>query len=234
MKRFTVCARICSFVLLFWLQFSLLSQVVRRNQVGATGDIDALPVLDITKVQLPGNRSPEAKHASAYNQVGRSLLGGKTDADVPNRVGRYQYGANYDSLPTNNADLIIVGTVTREVPHISGDGTSIYSEITISSLTQLKGHGPAPNDQVLAERQGGVIRLPSGKKRLEGVMDRGLPTIGNTYLFFLKNHDGIYSILNGYTYDSGPPKALDAADDNIQAKNGNDLLSQVAAKLRNF
>jgi len=92
----------------------------------------------------------------------------------------------------------------------------------------------SPNIQVGqsidVQRQGGVIRLPSGKTITRGAVDKSMPRVGGRYLLFLKYDQNTedYSILMGYQLDGNSVYRLDdlKASDSTDPQVGHLLRSE--------
>lgn len=97
---------------------------------------------------------------------------------------------------------------------MSNDKRDIYSEFKMTVEDALK-TPPArilrEGGQVDAGRQGGVIRLPSGKMIIRDPADYSMPLIGKRYLLFLK-YDEIaedFHIITGYQLEGNQTYSLD-------------------------
>jgi hypothetical protein len=92
------------------------------------------------------------------------------------------------ALPVEKSQLIIVGKVAEANAFLSDNKTAVYSEFKIEvekvfkneTTQRLKGEG-----YVIAERQGGVVRYPSGAETLVMVAGQQMPAVQKRYVFFL-------------------------------------------------
>lgn len=106
-------------------------------------------------------------------------------------------------LPIRESDAILVGKVAHEQAYLSSDKTAVYSEFRISVKDVLR---KSSNDTITenipltVEREGGVVRFPSGRLLPYKVISQGMPRVGRLYLFFLKhNEEGEdYQIVTAY------------------------------------
>jgi hypothetical protein len=95
----------------------------------------------------------------------------------------------HDPMPFNYSDAVVVGSATSGQAYLSNDERNIYSEFSVAVQEVLK--DPATRhiqagDKIDIERQGGAIRLPSGKVLIRGLQDYSMPLVGKRYLLFLK------------------------------------------------
>jgi hypothetical protein len=117
-------------------------------------------------------------------------------------------------LPIGESNTIVIGEVVNAQPYLSNDGTGLYSEFAIRVETVLKNDcsgAPHPNGTVVAEREGGALRLPDGRVLRYRAQDAGLPSAGRRYAFFLaRNEQGDdFSILRLYELCGSHVLALD-------------------------
>jgi hypothetical protein len=120
------------------------------------------------------------------NSQGMPVLGEGSDS-----VGLVKGMAAYyhDPLPFDHSDAVVVGSITSGQAYLSNDQRNIYSEFGLVVQDVLKDSGTRhiqAGDKIDIERQGGAIRLPSGKVLVRGLQDYSMPLVGKRYLLFLK------------------------------------------------
>jgi hypothetical protein len=96
------------------------------------------------------------------------------------------------ALPAGPSDMIVVGRVTAAHAYLTPDLASVYSEFTVRverSLKNAEAAADAPS-RVLAYRNGGAVRFPSGRIHQYRAIGVGLPEAGSRYVLFLKRIDG--------------------------------------------
>jgi hypothetical protein len=116
------------------------------------------------------------------------------------------------AFPVGRSAIIAVGAVVDAQAYLSDDKTGVYSEfsIRIEEVFQNDGLEPSfPGSLVVAEREGGRVRFPSGRIILYGNREEGMPRQGSRYVFFLKREDQRYSLLTAYELRSGRVHPLD-------------------------
>jgi hypothetical protein len=100
------------------------------------------------------------------------------------------------------SDLIVVGNIQSRQPYLSDNITSIYTELTVQVEQILKNNPSSPiftHNLLTMNREGGAIRMPSGRVFRYMVAHLGIPEIGKRYVLFLKSEAaGDHKIISGY------------------------------------
>jgi hypothetical protein len=112
------------------------------------------------------------------------------------------------SLPVALSDAVVVSEITNAQAHLSDDKSGIYSEFTVRLEEVLKSNGEpslSPGAAVIAEREGGAVRFPSGHVQRYIVSGEQMPKVGKRYLLFLKRNDSgqDFLLLKGYELRAG-------------------------------
>ncbi len=117
-------------------------------------------------------------------------------------------------IPFEESSVVVVGSVVKIQPYLSGNKSQIYTEITVQVQSLLKGdEAQSKIKTIVLDEIGGAIRINSGKiVRYEVRIDgRGNPCEGNRYVFFVKktatNKD--YYFIKGYELGGGKVFTLD-------------------------
>jgi hypothetical protein len=121
------------------------------------------------------------------------------------------------ALPVDKSRIIVFGTVTEAKAHLSEKKQAVYSEFTIEVEKVFKNDTDKKiNSKISAERQGGIVRFPSGFEKWVYVEGQGMPVIQKRYLFFLSyDAAGVLpqkedlSILTAYEIKDGRVTPLD-------------------------
>lgn len=117
------------------------------------------------------------------------------------------------AIPARRSDAIIIGEVINGEAHLSEDKVSIYSEFRVRNLETFKNITPERFDTgkpIIVSRDGGGVRLPSGKVIFVLSLDKPMPKVGRIYLFFLKYSDEPeFSIITAYELTQGQVFPLD-------------------------
>lgn len=147
------------------------------------------------------------------------------------------------AIPTGKSSAIVIGTVTKSEAYLTEDQTAIYSEFTVSVDTVVKndlGNPIGTGRSITIERNGGRVRMPSGKIIVSWTSHQKMPQVGSRYALFL-THDfetngdtgKDFYLLTGYLIQGGRVFPLDdtasgrAYTDVTESSFLNDLLSSV-------
>lgn len=140
-------------------------------------------------------------------------------------------------LPVTS-DLVVVGNIQRRQPYLSDNITIVYTEFTVHIEEILKNHASSPVyafQPLIINRQGGAIRMPSGRVfryLVDGI--GSMPEVGKRYVLFLQREkDQDYKIVVGYELTDKEIIPLeDFADrDPIRALTETQFLSLLRQKL---
>jgi hypothetical protein len=124
------------------------------------------------------------------------------------------HGPKESSIPVQEADAVVIGTITDARAYLSNDKTNVYSEFT-TCLEEVPLNDESASlfagKVITTNRKGGTVKFPSGKTLVRGALGRTMPRVGNRYLLFLrKTGDGeTYSIITGYELLNGKVVPLD-------------------------
>jgi hypothetical protein len=153
-------------------------------------------------------------------------LGEESDATlVSEQMGDYYR----DPMPVSQSDAVVVGIVKDGQAYLSNDRRDIYTEFNIVLQEVVKapsGSYLRAGDTIAVERNGGAIRLPSGKVLIRAAKDYSMPLIGKRYLLFLRyNGDSTedYHLLTGYQLEGSQVYRLDDLDYAYAARHHGDL-----------
>jgi hypothetical protein len=150
--------------------------------------LNRFPVADYDAPEDPDldKRAKRESKSKRYNEPNRQ----KYDASNP-VIG----GGNNDwelalesTLPVKQSSAIIVGTVSDAKAFLSEDKTNIYSEYSVRVEAVLKNFDDEPlkaGETLVAERQGGRVRLPSGAISGFFISGQNPPQVGCRYVLFL-------------------------------------------------
>lgn len=133
------------------------------------------------------------------------------------RVRTIHWWARLSALPVEQSDLVVVGEITNAEAFLSGDKTNVYSEFTLRVEEIFKNNSQVQipsGSSIVAERQIGAVRFPSGRIQRYKTHRQGAPQTGKRYVLFLKrdNQAPDFSILTGYELRAGRVIPLDGED----------------------
>ena len=124
------------------------------------------------------------------------------------------------ALPVEQSQVIVLGTVVGAHAYMSDNKQAVYSEFTIEIEKIFKnetGKHAGVNNTIFAERQGGIVRFPTGFEKWVFIEGQGMPALKKRYLFFL-SYDSVglepqksdLSILTAYEISDGRLFPLDS------------------------
>lgn len=115
----------------------------------------------------------------------------------------WNWSAGLPALPVKESEIIVIATVANAQAYLSSKKTSVYSEFTLNIEKQFKNISPqfSAEDKVLTvEREGGIVRYPSGFETFYWVSEQRMPKVSKRYLFFLTNKFPLYGLRQNELY----------------------------------
>lgn len=181
----------------------------RRPQI----DRNQFPIVDYDAPE-PSNEEQRTRRRAKSKKYNQSPLEVNPSASGDVTVSTHSELELLPALPLNQSDAIVIGTVNDAQAYLSSDKTGVYSEFTIRLGEILKDDrlSPLPSDSsIVAARQGGQVRFPSGSTHLYFNSKARMPRVGRRYLFFLKRTDEqqYFDLLTGYELRAGKVYPLD-------------------------
>jgi hypothetical protein len=170
------------------------------------------PVTDINKPE-PSDREKRARRQARgkkHDNAGIHITEGSDTITV-----NTEWDIGLPALPVAKSDLILIGEVTDVEAYLSNEKTAVYSEFIIRVDEVLKNTSnlaPTQGSSLIADRQGGRVRFPSGHTTLLFVQGQGMPRVGRRYALFL-THTGqeqSANILTGYELRGGRVFPIDS------------------------
>ncbi len=123
------------------------------------------------------------------------------------------------ALPVNRSAAIVIGRITGAEAHLTADRTGVYSEFSVAIDVVVKNDEQNTLDvgrTILVERNGGRVKMPSGKVVVAWTNRQDMPRVGGRYVLFLTHdfetkHDmgKDFYILTGYELKDGRVAPLD-------------------------
>lgn len=163
------------------------------------------PVTDINKPEPvdPKKRAKWKAKGKKYAGIGVRITDSSELVTINN-----EWDVGLPALPVAKSDLVVIGEVTDAQAYLSSDKTWVYSEFTVRVEEVLKNTTSVALTQgnsLVADRDGGRVRFPSGHTTLQYVRGQGMPRVGRRYALFLINieeEQGTY-VLTGYELRGG-------------------------------
>ncbi|MFL6215879.1 MAG: hypothetical protein ACJ74J_18495 [Blastocatellia bacterium] len=114
-------------------------------------------------------------------------------------------------LPVAESDLVTLGKITEAKGYVTENKSAAYSEYTAEIIEVFKGKTNLVGKQIITERVGANVVLPSGRTILVADANRGAPETGHRYVLFLKySPEGEdYLIVTAYDLQDGRVMSID-------------------------
>ena len=206
------------FLLVFVLVMSaVFSRAVVKNQQSETPDFSNFPIADLAALS---SMEPKAKairdlKARKYSKKYAKAIGEETDQIFSTS----DWDLRLPALPVQRSAAVVIGTVCRADAFLTPDKTGVYSEFAVKVDSILK-EDPKKQltggDTISVERNGGRVRMASGKVAISWTNHQDMPKVGSRYVFFLTHdfevagdtYDDFY-LLTGYELKDGKVFPMD-------------------------
>ena len=207
------------FLLLFVVAISaVLSRAAFfKKQQPENPDFSNFPIVDLAAPSPPESKAKAIRDFKArkYSKKYGKAIGEETDQIFSTS----DWDVRLPALPVQRSAAVIIGTVIRADAYLTPDKTGVYSEFAVKVDSILK-EDPKKQltggDTISVERNGGRIRMPSGKIAVSWTSHQDMPKVGSRYVFFLTHdfevagdtNDDFY-LLTGYELKDGKVFPLD-------------------------
>ena len=247
MRKFN---KLSSSVLFFCTGLLVLTTVVASRQEQPSHkkqskDLSRFPIVDFH------TEEPRDPILRAKKEARGRKYGNKHMAPISERTDQVfsatDWEARLPALPVNQSDAVVRGTITGAEAHLTPDKTGIFSEFKIVIDLVLKNDAENPLDvgrTMNVERNGGRVRMPSGKIVVSWVKNQNMPRLGGRYVLFLTHTfesrgdaGKDFYILTGYELRDGqvfpmddtlPGHPITAYTNTSESVFLNDLISAIA------
>lgn len=157
------------------------------------------------------NDSLRLKRGEHYNSQSNTPLNETSESTL---IKFPKSHTDRDPLPLSSSDTVVIGTITGGQSFLSRDQGNIYSEFQLSIqqvLLATDQHSLLAGSTIDVDREGGSVRLPSGKVLSRCSSAQSMPVIGQRYLLFLKYNQETknFFINTGYALEGGHIYNLD-------------------------
>ena len=180
-------------------------------------DFDHFPIVDFDAQESGDLESRSIRQAKGRKYSKRYLP--KINESTDQLFSAADWDRGLAAIPTAKSSAVVIGTVTSAGAHLTEDKTAIYSEFTVSVDTVVKNDLESPIESrrpITVERNGGRVRMPSGKIIVSWTSHQKMPQVGSRYVLFL-THDfetkgdtgKEFYLLTGYLIQEGRVFPLD-------------------------
>jgi hypothetical protein len=181
----------------------------KRNQV----DVSKWPATDYDSSDTVDERSKRIRETRGKN-FNKSRFEVNPASVSDNYVLTHSDTDLLPALPKLQSDVVVVGDVVDARAYLSNDKTGVYSEFGVLVTEIIKNFAEQPlsaNDSIKVLREGGRVRLPSGRVQLYSISKENMPEAQQQYVFFLRHLDEGqgFKLLTGYALKNGKVFPLD-------------------------
>jgi len=199
----------------------------KANQAQLGTRFDHFPIVDFDAQEPDDPESRAARQVKGRKYRQRYLP--KISETTDQLYSTADWDRGLPAIPATKSSAIVIGTVTKSEAHLTEDKTAIYSEFTASIEMVVKNDSESPIDirrPITVERNGGRVRMPSGKIIVSWTSHQNLPQVGTRYVLFL-THDfetkgdtgKDFYLLTGYAIQGGRMFPLDETSSGRAYKN---------------
>ena len=178
------------FLLLFVVVIpAVFSRAAFKKQQSENPDFSNFPIVDLAAPPPSESKAKAIRDSKArkYSKKYGKTIGEETDQIFSSS----DWDVRLPALPVHRSAAVLIGTVCRADAYLTPDKTGVYSEFAVKVDSMLK-EDPKKQltggDTITVERNGGRIRMPSGKIAVSWTNHQDMPKVGSRYVFFL-THD---------------------------------------------
>lgn len=216
---------LASTVLILAVVVLILTNALASRQEGNKGqktrqkdpDFSRFPITDFHASEPIDPKLKAARAAKGHKYNNKYLP--QISEDTHQIFSTADWDLRLPALPVERSAAIVIGTVKSAHAYLTPDKTGIYSEFQIAVDAVIKND---PNNvlkdgaTITVERNGGKVRMPSGKIVVSWVNHQNMPRVEGRYVFFL-THDfetlndtpKDFYLLTGYELRDGQVHLLD-------------------------
>jgi hypothetical protein len=176
-------------------------------------DESQIPVTDYLapKPTDPAERSKRKEKSRRYSSKVNRIKDEPSIALITSSESSIEW---IPALPVTLSNAVIIGEITNSEAYLSDDRNGVYTEFTVRIEEVLKSDGElplVPGATIIAEREGGGVRFPSGHVQRYVVSGEGMPKVRSRYTLFLKSNGPgqDFRLLRGYELRNGLVFPLD-------------------------
>lgn len=162
------------------------------------------PVVDYEPAQSEDADKRQKRRGKNRRFDGRGMVARPETSGEDQATTRFNdWEMQLPPLPAAQSDVVVISEVLDAKAYLSNDKSGVYSEFSLRADEVLMESGEpkiTPGGMIVAEREGGRVRFPSGIIELYEIAGQGMPRPGRRYVLFLKatGEEQSYSIVTGY------------------------------------
>jgi len=180
-------------------------------------NFEQFPIVDFDEKEPsdPAVRSARAAKGRKYSKRYLPKISETTDQ----LYSAADWDVGLPAIPNAKSSAIVIGTISKSEAHVTENRTAIYSEFTVYPDVVVKNDLENPVEvrhPITFQRNGGRVRMPSGKIVVSWTSHQNMPRVGSRYVLFL-THDfetkgdtgKDFYLLTGYEIRTGRVFPLD-------------------------
>jgi hypothetical protein len=189
----------------------------KQKKVDSEKDFSRFPIADYYAPNSldPGIRTKRQAKGRKYDSKHMPQISETTDKIFSNS----DWDVRLPALPVERSAAVVIGRIMSSKAYLTPGKTGIYSEfeVAVDTIAKNDPNNPIKTDTIITvERNGGRVRMPSGKIVLSWENHQNMPREGGRYVLFL-THDfqtlndagKDFYILTGYELTDGQIRLLD-------------------------
>ncbi|HEX2271510.1 MAG TPA: hypothetical protein VHH35_18340 [Pyrinomonadaceae bacterium] len=190
----------------------------------ATKLSDSLDFSNFPIVDFEAKEPTEPKVKAARNAKARKYsrkYGGEINEELHQIFTNSDWDLRLPALPVARSAAIFIGTVVEAEAHLTPDKSGVFSVFAFQIESILKSdpkRDVKAGETISVERNGGRVRMPSGKLVVSWTSNQNMPKVGSRYVLFL-THDfetagdtgNDFYLLTGYEFKDGKVLLLDSS-----------------------
>jgi hypothetical protein len=189
----------------------------KQQKVDREKDFSRFPVADYSSPESSDPAIRAKRQAKGRKYDDKYMAPISEDSDKIFSIS--DWDVRLPALPVERSAAVVIGKIISSKAYLTPGKTGIYSEfeVVVDSIAKNDPNNPIKIDtKITVERNGGRVRMPSGKIVLSWVNHQNMPREGGRYLLFLThdfqtlNDSGKdFYILTGYELGDGQVRLLD-------------------------
>ena len=206
------------FVSMFFIATASARRVQVKQQQAEAPDFENFPIVDFEAKEPVEPKVKAARDARARKYSKK--YAGAINEELNQIFTNTDWDLRLPALPVARSAAIFIGTVVDAQAHLTPDKSGVFSEFAFQVESILKSDSKrtvAAGETVSVERNGGRVRMPSGKIVVSWTNQQNMPKVGARYVFFL-THDFVtagdtgddFYLLTGYEFKNEKVNPLDS------------------------
>ena len=190
-----------------WAKSSLANHVGQKKETRNLKE-EVLRVIDAAPDESSSDKKEARTKKNKRFNKSAAVLKEQKDDEISGTI----LESRPPALPLET-DVIVVGSIQRRQPYLSDNISCVYTELTVHVEEILKNNPASPIyafEPLIVDRQGGAIRMSSGRIYRYLVAGLGIPDIGKRYVLFLQYEaERDYKLVSGYELTDTTIKPLE-------------------------